>query len=62
MRAGLKGCYVRATPEHLQAYVDETAFRFNHRKEGEWQRFTAAMRQIVGKRLKYSELTEGAVR
>jgi transposase-like protein len=62
LRMGLKGTYVRATPEHLQAYVDESVFRFNHRKEGEWTRFDAVMRRIVGRRLTYSTLTDGAVR
>lgn len=62
LRMGLKGTYVRATPEHLQAYVDESVFRFNHRKEGEWARFHAVMLRIVGRRLTYSTLTDGAVR
>ena len=62
LRMGLKGTYIKATPEHLQAYVDETTFRFNHKNQGEWQRFEAAMSLIVGKRLTYSELTDGAVR
>jgi hypothetical protein len=62
LRMGLKGTYIKATPEHLQAYVDETTFRFNHKNDGEWQRFEAAMKQIVGKRLTYSNLTDGAVR
>lgn len=62
LRRGLKGTYIRATPDHLSAYVDEQVFRFNCRKEGEWERFNRAMRLIVGKRLTYSALTDGAVR
>jgi hypothetical protein len=62
LRRALKGTYIRATPEHLQPYVDEQVFRFNHRKDSEWERFDAAMRLIVGKRLSYSTLTGGAVR
>lgn len=62
LRRGLKGTYIATAPEHLQAYVDEAVFRFNVRKLDEWQRFDKAMRLIVGKRLTYSELTDGAKR
>ncbi|MFG0286061.1 MAG: IS1595 family transposase [Phycisphaerales bacterium JB039] len=62
LRRTVKGTYIKPTPEHLAAYVDEVAYRFNVRHESEWDRFDGAMRQIVGKRLTYSELTGGAVR
>lgn len=62
LRRGLKGTYVSASPEHLSAYVDETVWRFNNRKLTDWERFDKAMRLIVGKRLTYSTLTDGAVR
>jgi hypothetical protein len=47
----------------LFRYVDEQAFRFNHRKDAEGkkltdgERFNAALARISGKRLTYSELT-----
>lgn len=62
LRRALRGTYIRPSPDHLQAYVDEAAYRFNVRELSEWERFERAMRQIVGKRLTYSELTGGAVR
>lgn len=62
LRRSLKGTYVKAHHEHLAAYVNEQTWRFNHRKDNEWERFDAAMRQIVGKRLTYKELTDGATR
>ena len=38
--------------------MDEQAFRYNNRQEmNDADRFTAIMRQIVGKRLTYKELT-----
>ena len=44
-------------PYHLFRYVDEQAFRVNNRKDmNDADRFESAMRQIVGKRLTYSEL------
>lgn len=62
LRRAAKGTYFRPSHEHLQAYVDEAVFRFNVRHETEWDRFDAAMRRVVGKRLTYSRLTDGAVR
>ncbi|MBZ0173029.1 MAG: IS1595 family transposase, partial [Phycisphaerales bacterium] len=62
LRRGLKGTYIRTSTAHLQAYVDEAVFRFNVRDLTEWERFDHAMRQIVGARLTYKELTGGSVR
>lgn len=62
LRRACKGTYIKPTAEHLGAYVDEAVFRFNHRKDTDWERFDRAMRMIVGKRLTYSELTDGGVR
>lgn len=62
LRRGLKGTYIKAHHEHLTAYVNEQTYRFNRRKDSDWQRFDRAMRQIVGKRLTYKELTDGSVR
>lgn len=62
LKRGLNGTYVSVEPYHLFRYVDEQAFRFNHRKDADGEalndadRFVIAMRQIVGKRLTYSEL------
>jgi hypothetical protein len=49
---------VSVEPFHLFRYVDEQAFRFNNREEmDDSGRFTAVMKQIVGRRLTYKELT-----
>ncbi len=62
LKRGLNGTYVSVEPYHLFRYVDEQAFRYNTRKDidGEvitdGERFVTAMKQIVGKRLTYSEL------
>jgi len=38
--------------------VDEQVFRYNHRKDAnDGERLIAAMKQIVGRRLTYKELT-----
>ena len=55
LKRGLNGTYVAVEPFHLFRYVDEQAFRFNNRKDGErkiadTERFDIAMSQIVGKR------------
>jgi len=64
LKRTLRGTYVAVEPYHLQRYVDEQVFRFNHRggkkKEDritDAERFSKALTQIVGKRLTYAELT-----
>jgi transposase-like protein len=53
----LHGTYVSVEPFHLFRYIDEQAFRFNHRKLTDVERFTIVMRAIVGRRLTYEQLT-----
>lgn len=62
LKRSLRGTYVAVEPFHLSRYVDEQAFRFNHRKDGtrkitDAERVAAVMSQVCGKRLTYSELT-----
>ena len=63
LKRGIGGTYVSVEPFHLFRYVDEQAFRFNTRKHADGEvisdgeRFEIAMRQIVGKRLTYKQLT-----
>jgi transposase-like protein len=58
LKRSLKGTYVSVEPFHLQAYCDEQAFRFNNRKDmTDSDRFDLAVRQIVGKRLTWAEVT-----
>jgi transposase-like protein len=59
---GLKGTYVAVEPFHLFRYVDEQVFRYNNRATkdnplNDSDRFVAAMSQVAGRRLTYSELT-----
>jgi hypothetical protein len=62
LKRSLRGTYVAVEPFHLDAYVDEQAFRFNNRATKDnpltdADRFTLAVSQISGKRLTYAELT-----
>jgi hypothetical protein len=63
VKRGLNGTYVSVEPFHLFRYLDEQAYRYNHRKDesGEplkdFDRFRMAMSQIVGKRLTWKQLT-----
>lgn len=57
LKRSIGGTYISVEPFHLFRYVDEQAFRFNNRKLTDGERFTEAMRQIVGRRLTYAELT-----
>jgi transposase-like protein len=57
LKRGLHGTYVSVEPFHLFRYIDEQAFRFNNRKMTDAERFDTGVREIVGKRLTYAELT-----
>src|SRR5207302_10045556 len=57
LKRGLHGTYVSVEPFHLFRYLDEQACRYNTRKMTDADRFDFAVRQIVGKRLTYAELT-----
>jgi transposase-like protein len=57
LKRSIGGTYISVEPFHLFRYVDEQAFRFNNRKLTDGERFTEGMRQIVGRRLTYDELT-----
>src|ERR1035438_1448382 len=58
LKRGLRGTYVAVEPFHLERYVDEQVFRFNNRKDLDAAgRFSLAVSQMVGRRLKYADLT-----
>ena len=58
LKRGLGGTYVSVEPFHLDAYVAEQVFRFNHRKDNtDATRFAKVLSQVTGKRLTYAEVT-----
>jgi transposase-like protein len=58
LKRTISGTYVSVEPYHLFRYLDEQAFRFNNRKDmNDGDRFDLAVRQFVGKRLTWDELT-----
>lgn len=57
VKRGLNGTYVSVEPFHLFRYLDEQAYRFNHRKLTDGERFSIAVSGIVGKRLTFDQLT-----
>ncbi len=56
LKRAIKGTYVSIEPFHLFRYLDEQAFRFNERKMSDAERFSLAIKGIVGKRLTYQDL------
>lgn len=58
LKRGILGTYISVEPSHLFRYLDEQTFRYNH-CEGmsEGDRFDLAVRQIIGKRLTFDQLT-----
>lgn len=58
LKRGLGGTYVSVEPFHLFRYVDEQAFRYNHRKDmTDSDRFEVLASHVVGRRLTYAEVT-----
>lgn len=62
LKRSLSGTYVAVEPFHLERYVDEQAFRYNNRGTkdqpmNDADRFDKAVRNIIGKRITYKELT-----
>jgi transposase-like protein len=58
MKRNLAGTYVAVEPFHLDRYLAEQVFRFNHRRNwNDLGRFHLAMSGVAGKRLTYAQLT-----
>jgi hypothetical protein len=57
LKRGLHGTYISVEPFHLFRYIDEQAFRYNNRHTTDAARFCGVMKQIVGRRLTYAQLT-----
>jgi transposase-like protein len=62
LKRGLGGTYISVEPFHLFRYIDEQAFRYEHRatKDKPYtnaDRFAIALTQIAGKRLTWNDLT-----
>jgi transposase-like protein len=57
LKRGINGTYVSVEPFHLFRYLDEQAFRYNNRTMTDAERFAHVMKQIVGRRLTFAELT-----
>jgi transposase-like protein len=67
LKRGIGGTYVSVEPFHLFRYLDEQMFRFNNRatkdkRLNDADRFDMTVKQIMGKRLTFAQLTgkEGA--
>jgi transposase-like protein len=57
LKRSIKGTYVSVDPIHLWRYLDEQARRFNERGGTDRERFVSVLRDIIGRRLTYDELT-----
>lgn len=57
LKRTIHGTYVNVMPFHLFRYLDEQAFRFNHRRRmDDGSRFQLAMNSVIGRRLTYKAL------
>lgn len=57
VKRGLNRTYISVEPFHLFRYLNEQVFRYNNRKMNDGDRFDIVVRQIVGKRLTWDQLT-----
>jgi hypothetical protein len=57
LKRGIYGVYHNVSREHLQRYLDEFEFRYNHRKLEDGERTVAAIKGGEGKRLMYVQPT-----
>jgi transposase-like protein len=58
LKRGISGTYISVEPFHLFRYLDEQTFRYNHREGmSDGDRFDAAVRRIIDKRLTFDQLT-----
>jgi hypothetical protein len=58
LKRAIHGTYISVEPFHLERYLDEQMFRFNHRRGmGDRERFNLTMDGITARRLTYEQLT-----
>ena len=57
LKRSISGTYVSVEPYHLFRYLDEQAYRFNNRELKDSERFDAAVRGVVGKRVTWNQVT-----
>jgi transposase-like protein len=54
LKRGILGTFHHVSRQHLPRYLNEFSFRWNNRKVTDGERAEQAVRQIVGKRLRYT--------
>ncbi len=57
LKRAIRGTYISVEPFHLFRYLDEQAFRFNHRKLSDAERFSMTVSSIFDKRVTFNQLT-----
>jgi transposase-like protein len=57
LKRSINGTYISVEPFHLFRYLDEQTYRFNNRNLTDGERFSEAVKGIVGKRVTFEQLT-----
>ena len=57
LKRTLKGTYIAPRGWHLDAYLDEQVFRFNHKELPDQARLEISLETVEGRRLTYKQLT-----
>ena len=56
LKRTIHGTYICPKTFHMEAYVDEQAWRFNHREQPDGARLNAALEGVEGRRITYKQL------
>jgi transposase-like protein len=56
VKRAIKGTYIHVSDRHLDRYLDEQEFRYEHRKTDDQHRFLFVLERVEGKRLTYPQL------
>ena len=59
-KRGMRGVYQHCGEQHLQRYVTEFDFRYNHREVNDNERREVVLKNISGKRLTYRRISKAA--
>ena len=62
LRRGVYGTFHHVSEKHLDRYVQEFVFRWNHRNINDGERMTTAVAKSKGKRLMYKDMVKSATK
>jgi hypothetical protein len=62
LKRSIKGTQIHVAPTHLNRYVTDRIFAYNHRNSGDLGRTRAVLGNVNGRRLTWAQLTDQSAR